>query len=69
MAPARAKELFRERRSPDTSCSVRAGARRPALLAAYRTMRTNGDFEERLREELATGDIPGFVRLYAGEEG
>ena len=39
-----------------------------ALLEAYRTMRTIRDFEERVHEEFATGDIPGFVHLYAGEE-
>ncbi|MGH3519689.1 MAG: thiamine pyrophosphate-dependent dehydrogenase E1 component subunit alpha [Haloechinothrix sp.] len=39
-----------------------------ALLEAYRTMRTIRAFEERLHEEFATGDIPGFVHLYAGEE-
>src|SRR3954465_11134679 len=39
-----------------------------ALLAAYRTMRTIREFEERVHEEFATGDIPGFVHLYAGEE-
>ncbi len=38
------------------------------LLQAYRTMRTIRDFEERVHEEFATGDIPGFVHLYAGEE-
>jgi acetoin:2,6-dichlorophenolindophenol oxidoreductase subunit alpha len=38
------------------------------LLDAYRTMRTIRAFEERLHEEFATGDIPGFVHLYAGEE-
>jgi pyruvate dehydrogenase E1 component alpha subunit len=38
------------------------------LLAAYRTMRTIRDFEERVHEEFANGDIPGFVHLYAGEE-
>jgi pyruvate dehydrogenase E1 component alpha subunit len=38
------------------------------LLAAYRTMRTIRDFEERVHEEFAGGDIPGFVHLYAGEE-
>jgi pyruvate dehydrogenase E1 component alpha subunit len=31
-------------------------------------MRTIRDFEERLHTEFATGDIPGFVHLYAGEE-
>jgi pyruvate dehydrogenase E1 component alpha subunit len=38
------------------------------LLAAYRTMRTIREFEERLHNEFAKGDIPGFVHLYAGEE-
>jgi TPP-dependent pyruvate/acetoin dehydrogenase alpha subunit len=39
-----------------------------ALLEAYRTMRTIREFEERLHVEFATGEIPGFVHLYAGEE-
>ena len=38
------------------------------LLKAYRIMRTVREFEERLHIEFATGDIPGFVHLYAGEE-
>jgi pyruvate dehydrogenase E1 component alpha subunit len=38
------------------------------LVSAYRTMRTIREFEERLHVEFATGDIPGFVHLYAGEE-
>jgi pyruvate dehydrogenase E1 component alpha subunit len=38
------------------------------LLDAYRVMRTIRDFEERVHEEFAGGDIPGFVHLYAGEE-
>src|SRR5574337_296565 len=38
------------------------------LLAAYRTMRTIREFEERLHVDFARGDIPGFVHLYAGEE-
>ena len=41
---------------------------RAALLQAYRTMRTIREFEERVHLEFATGDIPGFVHLYAGEE-
>jgi acetoin:2,6-dichlorophenolindophenol oxidoreductase subunit alpha len=41
---------------------------RDQLLSAYRTMRTIRDFEERVHKEFATGDIPGFVHLYAGEE-
>src|SRR2546427_13172354 len=38
------------------------------LLRAYRVMRTIREFEERLHVEFATGEIPGFVHLYAGEE-
>lgn len=38
------------------------------LLKAYRTMRLIREFEERLHVEFATGEIPGFVHLYAGEE-
>jgi len=38
------------------------------LVSAYRTMRTIREFEDRLHIEFATGDIPGFVHLYAGEE-
>ncbi len=48
-----------------------AGSRelgKEALLDAYRIMRTIREFEERLHTEFATGEIPGFVHLYAGEE-
>lgn len=38
------------------------------LLDAYRRMRTIREFEERLHKEFATGAIPGFVHLYAGQE-
>ena len=38
------------------------------LLKAYRDMKTIREFEEGLHVEFATGDIPGFVHLYAGEE-
>ncbi|MBA2691605.1 MAG: thiamine pyrophosphate-dependent dehydrogenase E1 component subunit alpha [Rubrobacter sp.] len=38
------------------------------LLDAYRAMKTIREFEERLHTEFATGEIPGFVHLYAGEE-
>jgi acetoin:2,6-dichlorophenolindophenol oxidoreductase subunit alpha len=41
---------------------------RDALLGAYRMMRTIRAFEERIHDEFATGEIPGFVHLYAGEE-
>ena len=38
------------------------------LLRVYRVMKTIREFEERLHTEYATGDIPGFVHLYAGQE-
>ena len=38
------------------------------LLQAYRKMCQIRAFEDRVHEELATGEIPGFVHLYAGEE-
>ena len=38
------------------------------LLVAYRKMCTIRAFEERLHAEFATGTVPGFVHLYAGEE-
>ena len=38
------------------------------LLQAYSTMRRIREFEERVHLEFATGEIPGFVHLYAGEE-
>lgn len=41
---------------------------RAELQTAYRLMRTIRVFEERVAEEFAKGNIPGFVHLYAGEE-
>ncbi len=41
---------------------------REQLSESYRVMRTIREFEERLHAEFATGEIPGFVHLYAGEE-
>ena len=38
------------------------------LLQAYETMKTIREFEERVHVEFATGEMPGFVHLYAGEE-
>lgn len=38
------------------------------LMRAYRAMSTIREFEERVHKEFATGQIPGFVHLYAGEE-
>jgi TPP-dependent pyruvate/acetoin dehydrogenase alpha subunit len=39
-----------------------------ALLSAYRKMTEIRAFEDRLHEENATGDIPGFIHLYSGQE-
>ncbi len=41
---------------------------RELALRAYRIMRTIRNFEERIHVEFQTGEIPGFVHLYAGEE-
>jgi len=38
------------------------------LLRAYRTMKTIRVFEERLHDEIKTGEIGGFTHLYAGQE-
>jgi pyruvate dehydrogenase E1 component alpha subunit len=38
------------------------------LERAYRRMKTIREFEERLHVEIATGEIPGFTHLYAGQE-
>lgn len=41
---------------------------RQALIRAYRTMRLIRGFEDRLSQEVGTGDVPGTVHLYAGQE-
>ena len=51
-----------------TAAPPAAGEQTDQLLEAYRVMRTIREFEERLHVEFATGEIPGFVHLYAGEE-
>ncbi|MBB4333255.1 pyruvate dehydrogenase E1 component alpha subunit, partial [Rhizobium leguminosarum] len=38
------------------------------LIEVYRSMRTIRRFEERVMDEMATGDIPGNTHLYAGQE-
>ncbi len=38
------------------------------LLDAYRRMKSIREFEERIHIENTTGEIPGFVHLYAGQE-
>lgn len=41
---------------------------RDAMLGAYRRMKTIRAFEERLHEEIMTGEIAGFTHLYCGQE-
>jgi TPP-dependent pyruvate/acetoin dehydrogenase alpha subunit len=41
---------------------------REELLGAYRRMRTVRVFEDRLHDEIKTGEIAGFTHLYAGQE-
>jgi len=41
---------------------------REGMLAAYRRMATIRQFEERLHEEIKTGEIAGFTHLYCGQE-
>ncbi len=41
---------------------------RQELLIAYRKMRMIRDFEDRMHVEFASGGVPGFVHLYAGQE-
>jgi pyruvate dehydrogenase E1 component alpha subunit len=51
-----------------TDMQERTALTRDQLLNVYRTMLTIREFEERVHKEFATGEIPGFVHLYAGEE-
>ena len=41
---------------------------RDELIGAYRRMKTIRAFEERLHDEIKTGEIAGFTHLYAGQE-
>ncbi len=41
---------------------------RDDLTKAYTQMCTIREFEDRVHNEFASGTIPGFVHLYAGEE-
>src|SRR5437762_1326101 len=51
-----------------TETAERKALTREQQLSAYRTMRAIREFEERVHAEFATGEIPGFVHLNAGEE-
>ena len=54
--------------APTIEAASRAGYSRADLLAAYQWMSEIRAFEDRLHTENLTGDIPGFIHLYAGEE-
>ncbi|GAB3434117.1 thiamine pyrophosphate-dependent dehydrogenase E1 component subunit alpha [Actinophytocola sediminis] len=41
---------------------------REELIEAYRVMRTIRAFEERVHTEFGSGELPGAVHLYAGQE-
>jgi pyruvate dehydrogenase E1 component alpha subunit len=51
-----------------TGTVERRALTREELLNVYQTMRAIREFEERVHAEFASGEIPGFVHLYAGEE-
>jgi pyruvate dehydrogenase E1 component alpha subunit len=50
------------------AASTAAQLPRERLVQAYRRMKIIREFEERLHVEIATGEIPGFTHLYAGQE-
>lgn len=54
--------------SKKTGAKPHSGLDRDALLKAYEKMSRIRAFEDRLHEENATGDIPGFIHLYSGQE-
>jgi TPP-dependent pyruvate/acetoin dehydrogenase alpha subunit len=45
-----------------------AGVSRDTLLRIWRTMATIRAFEERVAREFKTGEVPGFVHMYIGQE-
>ena len=53
---------------PNDGTAEKVALDRDALLGMYETMRTIRAFEDKLHELFATGAVPGFVHLYAGEE-
>ncbi len=52
----------------DRGAAATIGLSASALERAFRRMALIRAFEERLHRENTTGDIPGFVHLYAGQE-
>src|ERR1700722_15624770 len=59
--PGRAEKAFSDR-------AVASVPGVELLLPSYRQMKLIREFEERLHVEIATGEIPGFTHLYAGQE-
>lgn len=51
-----------------TENSRNVGLGRDRLIAIYRMMRKIREFEERVHQEYAGGEMPGAVHLYAGQE-
>ena len=54
--------------APNTEIPGPADYPHDELLGAYERMSRIRAFEDRLHIENLTGDIPGFIHLYAGEE-
>lgn len=54
--------------SAPTTEAIRMDYPHEELLGAYRRMTEIRAFEDRLHIENMTGDLPGFIHLYAGEE-
>ncbi|MFL5667356.1 MAG: thiamine pyrophosphate-dependent dehydrogenase E1 component subunit alpha [Ktedonobacteraceae bacterium] len=50
------------------SSAARQTLDKSQLLHMYEQMKTIREFEERAGKEFASGKVPGFVHLYAGEE-
>lgn len=55
-------------RTKTTKKSVKPAFPAEELLGAYHRMSDIRAFEDRLHTENETGDIPGFIHLYAGQE-
>lgn len=55
-------------KEPSHTTVAADGLDRDALLKIYETMRMIRAFEDTVHDLFATGTVPGFVHLYAGEE-
>ena len=66
MVPVAGRRMRSDRSANGERMPTRLDSER--LIDAYRRMKTIREFEERLHVEIATGEIPGFTHLYAGQE-